>query len=108
VSVPGRDPANVYVKTRKTGTWQTDIRKGSPTGERAAERRFWLFVDLSADPPEFYVAPSWWVENDINETYQADLARFGGSRPRSPHSTHHGITEERIAAWRDRWDLLGL
>ena len=108
VSLPGGVAADVYVKTRATGTWQTDTRKGNPSTERADERRFWLFVDLTTDPPEFYIAPAWWVENDIYEAYEADLARFGGHRPRSPRSTHHGIREERVAAWRGRWDLLGL
>jgi hypothetical protein len=98
--------SEVYVKTRASGTWQTDIRKGSPSEERPNERRFWLFVDLTAEPPAFYLAPAWWVENDIYKTYQRDLARFGGTRPRSPDSKHHGIKEERIAQWRDRWDLL--
>lgn len=108
VSLPGVASADVYVKTRASGTWQTDVRKGTPGAERAGERQFWMFVDLTTDPAAFYIAPSWWVENDIYETYEADLARFGGSRPRSPQSTHHGIREERIAQWRDRWDLLGL
>jgi hypothetical protein len=108
VVAPDGKPAEVYVKTRASGTWQTDTRKGSPSDERRDERRFWLFVDLTADPSAFYLVPAWWVENDIYEIYQRDLARFGGSRPRSPHSTHHGIKEERIVQWRDRWDILGL
>ncbi len=108
VRLPQGDHVDVYVKTRGSGTWQTDIRKGNPTPESPDDDRFWLFVDLTSDPPGFFIAPASWVENDIYETYQADLARFGGSRPRSPASTHHGIREARIRRWRDRWDLLGL
>jgi hypothetical protein len=108
VRLPEGVPVQVYVKTRATGTWQTDVRKGTPTPESPDETRFWLFVDFTESPTTFYIAPEWWVENDIYQTYQADLARFGGSRPRSPGSTHHGIPKERISQWRERWDLLGL
>jgi hypothetical protein len=105
---PGAAPVEIYVKTRGAGTWQTDVRKGTPAPDSPDEGRFWLFVDLTRTPTDFYVAPAWWVENDIYETYQADLARFGGRRPTNPKSTHHGISEERIVQWRERWDLLGL
>jgi hypothetical protein len=108
VRLPQGGSVHVYVKTRSTGTWQTDVRKGTPTPESPDSDRFWLFVDLTETPAAFYVAPEWWVENDIHETYQADLARFGGNRPKSPGSTHHGIPEARISRWRERWDLLGL
>lgn len=108
VRSPQGDLAYVYVKTRGSGTWQTKVDKGTPTPQSPDEDRFWLFVDLTRTPTTFYVAPAWWVENDIYATFQADLARFGGSRPRSPASTHHGIQESRISQWRERWDILGL
>lgn len=108
VQGPQGGPIRVYVKTRRTGTWQTHVGKGTPTPESPADDRFWLFVDLTRTPTVFYIAPEWWVENDIYETFQADLARFGGSRPRGPGSTHHGTPEPRIGQWRERWDLLGL
>jgi hypothetical protein len=108
VQLPQGDLVHVYVKTRRTGTWQTNVGKGIPTPESPEADRFWLFVDLMSTPTAFFVAPAWSVENDIHETFQADLARFGGSRPRSPASTHHGIAEPRISQWRERWDLLGL
>jgi hypothetical protein len=108
VRLPQGGLLHVYVKTRATGTWQTDVEKGTPTPEYPDDDRFWLFVDLTQKPTAYYVAPEWWVENDIHEAWQADLARFGGSRPRTPTSKHHGIREQRISQWRERWDLLGL
>jgi hypothetical protein len=33
VRLPRGDHVDVYVKTRGSGTWQTDIRKGTPTPE---------------------------------------------------------------------------
>jgi hypothetical protein len=108
VVLPRGNAVDVYVKTRSRGTWQTDIRRGSPRSESADEGRFWVFVDLTTEPTTFYLAPAWWVENDIYETHQAYLARHGGTRARTPASTHHSIPVERIAEWRERWDLLDL
>jgi hypothetical protein len=107
VSAPGRRSV-VYVKTRRVGTWHSDARRGTPRSPETDERRYWLFVDLMADPVEFYVVPEWWMENDIHQKHEAFLAEHGGTRPRSPRSTHHGIVADRLAAWRDRWDLLSL
>lgn len=106
---PPRGPARrLYVKTRRRGDWQTDMRKGTPRTEDPEEQRFWLFVDLTVSPPQFCVAPAWWVENDIYEHTQAYLRRHGGRRARTPNATHHRITTDRVLAWCDRWDLLGL
>jgi len=106
--LPRGDSVDIYVKTRSAGTWQTDVRKGRPSPGAPSDDRFWIFVDLMSEPATFYIAPAWWVENDIYETYRADLARHGGRRPRTPASTHHGIADDRVAEWRERWELLGL
>lgn len=99
----------VYVKTKRVGDWHTDASKGRREGTVSADGRFWVFVDLEpANAPAFYVAPAAWVEDNIYREHQAFLARHGGHRPRTPTSTHHGIKIERIAQWRDRWDLLQL
>jgi len=98
----------VYVKTRRTGTWHSTVGRGSLRTKPLDERRFWMFVDLTSDPPKFFVAPESWVETNIYETHNAFLERHGGQRPRNPRSTHHGIGTDRITEWQDRWDLLGL
>jgi len=101
-------PKRVYVKTRRTGDWQTDTRKGRPRASEEDPGEFWLFVDLAAEPPQFFIAPAWWVENDLYEDYQAYIARHGGRRAVNPTSTHQRITRDRITEWHERWDLLGL
>ena len=108
VITPSGSRNRVYVKTRSTGTWQTDIRKGQPRAPEQRTHEFWLFVDFTTAPAEFLVAPEWWVENDIYETHQKYLARHGGRRRDTPSATHHAIPLKRIEQWRDRWDLLGL
>ena len=96
---------SVYVKTRRRGDWETDTRKGRPRTLALDESEFWLFVDLAESPPAFFVAPAWWVENDIHEDHQAYLAAHGGQRARRL-TTHHRITTGRVEEWRNRWDLL--
>jgi hypothetical protein len=39
---------------------------------------FSVLVDLGATHPEFYVAPKWWMENDIYEAHQEYVAQHRG------------------------------
>ena len=96
----------LFVTSRRTGDWQSDIRKGRQREPQDSEHQFWVFVDLKTWQPKFFVAPEWWVQNDIHETHQAYLESHGGTRAFNPNSTHHGIKIDRIEKWRDRWDLL--
>jgi hypothetical protein len=98
----------VYVKTRQRGDWQTDMRKGQPRSPEQDPTRLWLFVDLTSPTAEFFIAPAWWIENDLYEDYQAYLAKHGGRRAVNPRSTHQRITIDRVERWRDGWELLGL
>lgn len=50
-------PLSLYVKTKRRGDWQTDTRKGEATSKDDAETLFWVFVDLGADQPSFFIAP---------------------------------------------------
>jgi len=59
--LPRGDVGELYVKTRSAGTWQSDIRKGSPSADVTDEDRFWVFVDLTTDPVDFYIAPASWI-----------------------------------------------
>lgn len=99
----------LFVKTRRKGDWQTSTTFGKPRAPAALERRFWVFVDLpDGGSASFYIAPEWWIQNDIHEDDAAYLARHGGERKITKGATHHRIQTERVSQWRDRWDLLGL
>jgi hypothetical protein len=100
----------IQVKTRRTSSpWQSDTRRGHPRTPLDDDETYWVFVDLATTRPDFYVAPSWWVENFIFETHEAYLAAHGGQRPRNPDSTHFGgFTTAVLAEWKDRWDVLGI
>lgn len=99
---------SLYVKTRRRGDWQTDTRREQPREPEANDMSFWVFVDLSAEQAAFYIAPAWWVENDIYENHNEYLARHGGQRAQNPLATHHRVQPRRVEQWEDRWDLLGL
>ena len=99
----------VQVKTRRAGSWHArvprDAEQGLPIEDESA---LWAFVDLSTSTPAYFIAPRWWVRNDIYEAHNAFLARHGGVRPQTPESSHHAIASARIEQWRDRWDVLGI
>ena len=96
------------VKARRSGTWQARTSDGEPRAEEIEPTRFWVFVDLAERPPMLYIAPDWWVRNDIFLAHREYLARHGGHRARTDESTHHAVPLDRITEWRDRWDQLGL
>ena len=96
----------VRVSTRRSGTWQTSTKNADQRAPVELEDRLWIFVDLVGGEPSFYVVPEGWMAEDIYRHHQQYLDRHGGERKFSPGSTHHAIAEDRIAEWRDRWDLL--
>lgn len=100
---------SIQVKTKTTGTWHANVaRDAHPRAEDPAEERFWVFVDIGPAQPEYYVAPAWWVENDIHGHHSAYLAKHGGKRAGGGNSQHHAIPVKRVGDWKGRWDLLGV
>jgi hypothetical protein len=99
----------IQVKTRTTGTWHANVvRDAHERTPDPLEENFWVFVDLSVKDPEYYIAPQWWIQNNIHEEHAAWLKKVGGARPRTPDSPHHAIKEDRILEWKSRWDVLGI
>jgi hypothetical protein len=98
------------VRSRRTGDWQVRASAGHAREEDPHEARYWIFVDLGSalETPQFYIAPEWWVQNNIHEVNRDYLARHGGNRARTPESDHRRIPAGRIRRWRDEWSLLGL
>ena len=66
-----------------------------------------VLLDLAMDEPQFYVTPGEWLREDVATHYGDYLAAHGGTRRDNPDSRHHKVTTKRVAAWRDRWDVLG-
>ena len=99
------------IKTKTTGDWQTTTALGEPREPDNDETSFWVLVDIGTDPdraPTFHVVPDWWMRNYIHWELQNHLRRHGGTRPNTPGSTHCAIKPADVAAWRGRWDTLGL
>jgi hypothetical protein len=65
-----------------------------------------IFVDLTGDAPDFYIAPAKWVRDDVLRRFVAWLESKGGVRPRNPDSDHHAIELDHIRQWHQRWDVL--
>ena len=98
----------ITTRAKKKGTWQTSINYGVSRSENPNETKFWVFVDISKNEPVFYVAPLWWVENDIYCVHAAYLERYNGKRANNDNSTHHSISRKRIDSWVNAWELMGL
>lgn len=99
---------SIQVKTKTAGTWQTTIKHGKKQEEPEDVSKFWIFVDLGKDNPEYYIVAAWWIENDIYTNHAKYLAEHGGKRAKSDTSTHHAIPIKRIADWKDNWEVLGI
>lgn len=99
----------VKSKSKSKSDWHANV--GRDSHQRVAdplEEKFWIFVDLEPEHPKFYIAPAWWVENDIFENHKAYLARHGGVRAHSPDSQHHAVQPKRLEQWAERWEILGI
>ncbi len=97
------------MKTKTSGTWHANVARDAKKGkEDPLDDRFWIFVDLGPEHPEYYIAPAWWVENDIHEHHSAYLKKHGGKRAKGGTSQHHAIPAKRLVEWRDLWEVLGI
>jgi hypothetical protein len=99
---------DIQVKTKTANAWQTTILRGRQQTAPEHIRSFWILVDLRGDYPDFYIMPTWWIENNIHEAHQDYLAISGGHRPKNDTSTHHSIPLARVEQWKGRWDVLGI
>lgn len=98
----------ITVKAKTAGDWQPSTDSGVPREPEDDPTSFWILVDLRQAAPRYFVMPTWWIENDIYEHHQTYLARHGGHRAVTEESKHHGLADERVEQWKDKWDLLGI
>jgi hypothetical protein len=100
---------SIQVKTKLTGTWHARYpRDGQERAEDPAGSSFWVFADLGGEHPRYFVAPRWWVRNDIWQVASAYLAVYEAKHGHARESGHHAIGTSRIGQWRDRRDILGI
>lgn len=98
----------VYVKSKRSGDWQSDASRAAPRDRDPEEALYWVLVDLGVDPPSFRIIPNWWMENDIYATHQEYFSQLGSERAQKPGSKHHAIRPQNVAEWLERWDQLGI
>jgi len=65
-----------------------------------------IFVDLTGDYPDYYIAPAQWVRDNVQHHHEEWLKSKGGTRPRTPSSDHHAVHFDRIKDWHQRWDTI--
>jgi hypothetical protein len=66
-----------------------------------------IFVDLTGDHPEFYIAPAQWVRDTVNQQHNEWLdSKDDRRRPRTPESDHTKLALDHIRDWHRRWDVL--
>jgi hypothetical protein len=100
LSVDGRT-VQVLSRRQPGSPWQVKVNAPVVHDAHAV-----IFVDLTGETPDFYVAPAEWVEHDVQRHYEAWLASVGGERPLNPSSDHTTVAVERIRQWHRRWDVL--
>jgi hypothetical protein len=100
LKVDGRT-AQVNSRRQPGSPWQFNVDR--PVVDDAVAV---IFVDLTGDAPDFYIAPAQWVRDDVKDHHAAWLRSKGGVRPRNPESDHTGVELERIRQWHQRWDVL--
>jgi len=100
---------SIQVKAKSSGSWHARFpRDAAQCGADPAETSFWVFVDLGGEHPAYFVAPRWWVRNDIWQDHTAYLDRYQLKHGHARESEHHGIQVRRVEQWRGRWDVLGI
>lgn len=99
LSVDGRI-VQVLSRRQQNSPWQTSVKAPAVEDAEAV-----IFVDLTGEAPDFYVAPAAWVRDDVTTHHQAWLVNAGGIRPRNPGSDHTTISLDRIEQWHRRWDV---
>lgn len=93
--------AQVNSRRAPGSPWQLDLNRIVVKDAVAA-----IFVDLTGDHPEFYIAPAQWVRDEVERRHKEWLDSKGGRRPRNPESTHTALELDHISQWHRRWDVL--
>lgn len=97
----------IRVTAKSAPNWQVQLDREPPRAPRGI-RYIRLFVDISdqAGGPRFWITRASWTFDRIREGHKRYLARHNGKRPINPNSRHATMTEDSLAKWADRWDLI--
>jgi hypothetical protein len=100
---------SIQVKAKSSGSWHARFPKvAAECVEDPGETSYWVFVDLGGEHPAYFIAPRWWVRNDIWRGHTAYLDRYRQKHGHQRESGHRGIHVGRVEQWRDRWDVPGI
>lgn len=89
----------IVVRSRRSGQWSiNDYQHEVPAGAVAL-----VYVDYTADKPEYYVVPAGEAREILKKHYNADLDEHGGERPQTHESRHVGLGLGEIQHRRNAW-----
>ena len=86
------DGRTVQVSSRRQPGSPGQVSAAHPVVDDAAAV---IFVDLTGDVPDFYIAPAQWVRSDVKSHFATWLESRGGVRPRNPESDHSTVELDR-------------
>ncbi|WP_205779539.1 hypothetical protein, partial [Micromonospora aurantiaca] len=66
---------------------------------------FYVLVNVTDRPRDFYVVPGDDLRSGMDERHQEFMSRVGGVRPRNPDSRHTAIYPAQVETWRNQWSL---
>ncbi|GAA4479507.1 hypothetical protein GCM10023094_24770 [Rhodococcus olei] len=103
ISVPGRNPVVVRIKSRTGTTWTASSSDQDPRVDDTGAA-YWVFVDLNDRPRRIYVLPN----DNVREAIREVVSLQGARSPRGRKARKVSVNIEMVRVGRDRWDLLGL
>jgi hypothetical protein len=104
-TAPSGRKLRLRVKSRRAGQWQASTSEGRRR-DASSKADFWVFVDLTTKPHDFFVLPEAEIRRDIRTLHDHYLEVHGGECPETPGSLHHKIAKERIQHRQGAWPLL--
>lgn len=105
VTDPTGSVRRVKLKTKAKGDWQA---RKSDAIQRPRNKQIdaWVLLDIRRPARDAVVVDAEWMRKDMEDQLHAWLA--ADPTRDAAENNHHKITDQRVAQWRGRWDLLAL
>lgn len=93
----------VRVRSKSAGDWKAR-RQDESLATDDTKSSYWVFVDLAAQEPAFFMVSSEEMAADI----RGEVDLWVQESPLRTRTGHHAIAVGRVQHGKDRWSLLGL
>ncbi|WP_172380714.1 hypothetical protein [Vibrio sp. Vb339] len=96
----------VFIKAKISDYWQLSIRRSELDKSNRRKNELWVFVDIKGLEPKFYIVPSAWAKENMENHYIKHMQRFDTQQKSANDLVHQAISSKRLEEWLNRWDLL--